>query len=453
MSRPNAREQALDLLFLILEKGAYSPLALNDALSKNTWSAADRALITTLVYGTMQRKMTLDYVLSCFVAKEKRLDNWVHLLLLLSIYQKMYLDRIPDHALVNEAVEIAKRRGHRGISNFVNGVLRRLIREGVPSLDAITSEERREAICSSHPQWLLRLWRGQWDAQTARRIAAADNEPPQTYVRVNRLRTDRETIISKLNEAGFTAAAGELSADCLVVEHAAGNLAASPFFISGDLTIQDQSSMLVADAVDPQPHEHVLDACAGPGGKTTHLAERMAGVGQITALDLHPHKTQLIDQAAQRLGVAACIHTQTCDAREAGAIFPSQSFDRVLLDVPCSGFGVIRRKPEIRYEKQEADIAQLACIQKAILREAAPLVRMGGLLVYSTCTISRMENDRQIRDFLATHPEFEPDSKFAARMPVTVQPLINLQLASLQLMPYMFATDGFFIACLRRRQE
>ncbi|CAM3188253.1 16S rRNA (cytosine(967)-C(5))-methyltransferase RsmB [Sporolactobacillus spathodeae] len=451
MNKITAREQSLDLLLAILKKGSYSPIVLNEALSKNTFSTHDRGLITTLVYGVLQRKMTLDYVLSLYVAKERKLDTWVRVLLWLSIYQKMYLDRIPDHALVNEAVEIAKKRGHRGISNLVNGVLRRLIREGLPDFNAIQPEERRDAIQNSHPEWLLRLWREEWDLETARRIAEADNQPPLVSVRVNRTRLDPDTLIDKLHEVGIDAKSSTLSPDGLVLA-SSGSIAASPFFVSGQLTIQDQSSMLVADAVAPEASMLVLDACAGPGGKTTHLAERMDGKGRIIALDLHPHKTKLIDEAAKRLGLDSCIETRALDARRAADQFASQSFDRVLLDVPCSGFGVIRRKPEIRWEKNPEDIAQLVKVQKEILERTAPLVRPGGLLIYSTCTISRAENDWQISQFLAEHPEFEPDSDFAQHLPASVRERVHPLEGWLQLMPFDFNTDGFFIACLRRSE-
>ncbi|MFT8317180.1 MAG: 16S rRNA (cytosine(967)-C(5))-methyltransferase RsmB [Sporolactobacillus sp.] len=450
MSRISAREQALDLLIAVMKKGSYSPIALNDALSNGDLSERDSALVTTLVYGVLQRKMTLDFVLNRLYSGKRELDDWVRILLWLSIYQKMYLNRIPDHALVNEAVTIAKKRGHQGISGLVNGLLRHLLREGLPDFSAIDPEMKRLSVTSSHPEWLLQLWTEQWDQQTAARIAEADNQPPLTFIRANRTRVTPEKLIARLAEEEIYADKSTLSRDGLQVE--SGHPAQSRAFAEGLMTIQDQSSMLVADAVCPDETMRVLDACAGPGGKTTHLAERMGNKGQLIALDLHPHKTKLIDDTAQRLGLTN-IETRPLDARKAVEAFGEASFDRLLLDVPCSGLGVIRRKPEIRWEKSPEDLEGLLRVQAQILERTAPLVRAGGWLVYSTCTLNREENDQQILAFLAGHPEFDWEPGFHERMPEKgfEHASFSRQESMLQIMPFTFESDGFFIACLKRK--
>lgn len=449
MHKISAREAALDLLLAVETRHAYSQLVLNEALQDMQLSIRDRHLTTALFYGVLQRRMTLDYCLSVFISG-KRPDTWVRILLQLSIYQKMFMDRIPDHAIVNEAVDIAKRRGHAGISGFVNAVLRCFFREGAPEFSAIGPEEKRLSVQFSHPRWLLELWTTQWNRKTALQIAESDNQVPHTFIRVNRTRVSRNELQAILLTENIHTSSGRLSADCLRAD--SGYVAASGAFEKGLCSIQDESSMLVADALSPEKGMTVLDACAGPGGKTTHLAERMGGSGKVVALDLHRHKTGLIASAAERLGLPQ-VETRVLDARRVSEIYPEGSFDRILLDVPCSGLGVVRRKPEIRWEKSAEDIRRLIPIQRQILEASAPLVKKGGRLVYSTCTVNREENDVQLSGFLLNHPEFEWDSDLFSRLPAE---LVNCRVAAgsgmLQLFPFQFGTDGFFIGCLKRKK-
>jgi ribosomal RNA small subunit methyltransferase RsmB len=448
MSRLSARETALDLLLSIAKNKSYSPLALNDVLSVTELADRDKALVTTLVYGVLQHSLTLDYILKLYTSG-KAPDLWVDLLLRLSLYQKIYLDRIPDHAIVNEAVRIAGRRGHKGIAGFVNAVLRRFLREGIPDLSEIRPESKRLSIQYSHPEWLLSLWTEQWSSEVAVRIAENDNQAPPTFVRVNQLRSGRRELAALLEQDGLQTEPGTLSPDCL--EISGGHIAGSQAFKKGLMTIQDQSSMLVADAVAPQEGMTVLDACAGPGGKTTHLGERMNNSGKIIALDLHEHKTKLIDQSAQRLGVTN-IETIAMDARKAASSFKPASFDRLLLDVPCSGLGVIRRKPEIRWDKSVTDLKNLADVQTALLERTSVLVRPGGWLIYSTCTLNRDENDRRLTAFLSRHSDFEWEPEFFLRLPEALKGCrVTPDSSMIQLFPFQFGTDGFFIGCLRRK--
>ncbi|MCO7127981.1 16S rRNA (cytosine(967)-C(5))-methyltransferase RsmB [Sporolactobacillus shoreicorticis] len=444
MSKMTARETVLDLLLAITKKHAYSQIVLNETLNAGHLSDKDKGLVTTLVYGVLQQKLILDYYLSSFVEKKRKIDDWVKQLLFMSIYQKAFLDRIPDHAIVNEAVTIAKKRGHRGISGFVNGVLRRILREGLPDLSKIEPESKRNSIVYSHPEWLMGLWEAQWDRETAVKIAEADNLPPSVSIRVNQLKVTRQELADQLAAENIETLPGKLSPDALIVT--SGNAVQSQAFQKGYFTIQDESSMLVADAAAPEEGMLVLDACAGPGGKTTHLAERMGNRGRIVALDLHPHKAQLIDHAAERLGLSN-IEAHAMDARSARSKLGEASFDRVVLDVPCSGLGVIRRKPEIKWTKLVDEIKGLIPIQQMILEEAALLVKPGGWLIYSTCTIHKDENEKQMAAFLANHSNFRAEASFAKRMPkAKTDPRDGM----LQIMPYMFQTDGFFICCLER---
>ncbi|RTE08670.1 16S rRNA (cytosine(967)-C(5))-methyltransferase RsmB [Paenibacillus whitsoniae] len=448
--RHSAREAALDVLVRVEENQAYSNLLLNQVLQKHALPRADAGLATELVYGTIGRKNTIDFFLERFVSKGlAKLEPWVRCLLRLSFYQLYYLDRIPDHAVVSEAVNIAKRRGHQGISGMVNGVLRAVLRSKAElALPAALGDVKRIALGHSHPEWLVRRWIRQLGAELTEQICAANNVPPHVSIRANARRLSRAELLRQLEAADIRAEAS-LLAPAGVLVHGAGNMALVPGFGHGDFSIQDESSMLVAEALDPRPGMTVLDCCAAPGGKTAHIAEKMGDTGKIWACDLHEHKRKLIDDQAERLGLSS-IETLVMDATELDRHFAPASFDRILLDAPCSGFGVIRRKPDLKWAKQEAEIAAIAATQHAILERVHRLLKPGGVLVYSTCTIEHEENAGMIERFLADHPEFElaplPAEAFGAVDPAAVQA------GMVQILPQQFHSDGFFIARLRKRE-
>jgi 16S rRNA (cytosine967-C5)-methyltransferase len=454
-----AREVALDVLIKVEKEQAFSNLVLNTALQQAELSRPDAGLATELVYGTIQRKLSLDYALAELAAKGlSKLELWVLQLLRLSAYQILFLDRVPAHAAVNEAVTIAKRRGHAGISGMMNGMLRNLIRRreelspeaaaGKPGL----SPARRIALRHSYPEWLASRWIAAYGEAAAERICAAGNEPPRASIRVNPLRGTREDTISMLADAGIEAEASTLS-PYGVVARRGGSLADTIGFRDGRWTVQDESSMLVAQAAQPAPGMTVLDCCAAPGGKSTHLAELMHNEGRVIANDLHPHKRALIEQQAQRLGLS-CIEAVTGDAVELGSRFAPASFDLVLLDAPCSGLGVIARKPEIKWTKTEDDIAAIASIQHELIDSVASLVKPGGRFVYSTCTIERDENERQIDRFLQQHPDYELDDHWPDELLASLREAgaIGAEFrGDIQLLPSHVGSDGFYIATLRKR--
>ncbi|WP_368929466.1 16S rRNA (cytosine(967)-C(5))-methyltransferase RsmB [Bacillus pumilus] len=446
MKKSNVREVALDALIKLEQNQAYSNLLLQSVMKDKDLADQDKPLLTELVYGTLQNKLALDYMLAPFVKKPQKVAPWVMQLLRMSLYQMVYLEKIPDRAAIHEAVELTKKRGHKGISSLVNGVLRSVQREGVPAFDDIKDPVKRLSIETSHPLWLVQEWVQSYGFEATESMCHIHLVPPKQTLRVNRIKTDRAALKQKLLDAGIETELGDLSEDALKLMK--GSIVSTPSFQEGYVTIQDESSMLVARVLDPQPGETVLDACAAPGGKSTHIAERMNDEGQIVSLDLHEHKVKLIKQAAKRLNLTR-IEAKALDARKAKGDYNEASFDRILIDAPCSGFGVIRRKPDMKYTKSPEDSARLATIQQAILNETAPLLKPGGTLVYSTCTMDPTENQQVIHAFLQEHQDFEPDLSLNERLPEQVAPFV--QNGSVQILPHYFGTDGFFICSMRKK--
>ncbi|TYP72660.1 16S rRNA (cytosine(967)-C(5))-methyltransferase RsmB [Paenibacillus methanolicus] len=451
-----AREVALETLVRVAESGAYSNLQLNRALQDAGLSRPDAGLATELVYGTIQRQRTIDDILMRLVTKGwSKLAPWVLQLLRMSAYQICYLDRVPPHAAVNEAVTIAKRRGHSGISGMVNGVLRNLLRRKEELMRPAESGGAATdiGIRQSYPDWIVSRWIDAYGVQTTEAICAAGNEPPHASIRVNTVKGSREHALRELAEQGFEAEPSKLAPAGIVVR-GGGNLALTNGYTSGSWTMQDESSMLVAEVCAPRPGTRVLDCCAAPGGKTTHLAELMGDAGEVIANDVHEHKRKLIEEQANRLGLRS-VQPVTGDAGRLTEQYKLASFETVLLDAPCSGLGVIRRKPEIKWTKSPGDVGEIAGVQRRLLREAAQLVKPGGSLVYSTCTIAREENEDQVAAFLAEQPEFEFDPDWPADVMSSLREagvIADDFRGELQLLPQHFGSDGFYIAKLRRKQ-
>ncbi|QJD83466.1 16S rRNA (cytosine(967)-C(5))-methyltransferase RsmB [Cohnella herbarum] len=451
-----AREIAMSVLHNVETQGAYSGLELNQALQSAELSRPDASLATELVYGTIQRLNTIDHELKGRVKGwPNKIDPWVRSLLRMSYYQLRWLSRVPAHAAVDEAVRIAKKRGHAGIGGLVNGVLRGLLRDGLEStLPVNLPATERISLTHSHPLWLVERWVAEYGEQLTEEMCMANNEHPHASARVNRLKATRDQVIAGMSDAGMEAVPSPLSQEGIIA-FKAGNLVHSDWFKQGFISVQDESSMLVAAVAAPKPGMQVLDCCAAPGGKSTHLAEIMRNEGKIIANDVHPHKEALIKQQADRLGLT-CVETMTGDALELPERIAPQSCDVVLLDAPCSGFGVIRRKPEIKWNKTAEDIESLSRLQGRLLRQVQSLVKPGGTLVYSTCTIASEENESTIKSFLAEFPEFVLDAEWPDEVLVPLRAAGKLPenfSGMLQLLPQMFGSDGFFIARLRKQSQ
>ncbi|ATP39301.1 16S rRNA (cytosine(967)-C(5))-methyltransferase [Solibacillus sp. R5-41] len=438
----NVRDAALTILLTVDKSQAYSNLLLHQTIEKYKIDAKDRGLLTELTYGTLQHKLTLDYYLEPFI--RGKVDIWVRWLLRMSLYQMHYLTRIPAHAAVNEAVEIAKRRGHQGIASMVNGILRSILREGVRSTELISDDHERLAIETSHPQWLVDRWVESYGFDVTRDMLQENNIAPLQTVRVNTTKATVEQVLTTLEREGVKARRSEYISECIHLE--SGQAARTGAFRNGLITIQDESSMIPATVLNPQPGMKVLDMCAAPGGKTTHLAEKMQNEGLILATDLHPKKLDLIDENTTRLGLDI-IQTAPLDGRKAAGILPAESYDAILVDAPCSGLGVMRRKPDIKYTKREEDLESLQSIQLAILENAVQLLKTDGRLVYSTCTVDRRENEGTVNAFLAAHPEME-----AVRLEnLPAQLEAKQQDGMLQVFPQDIGSDGFFVAAFVKK--
>ncbi|GAF22172.1 LOW QUALITY PROTEIN: ribosomal RNA small subunit methyltransferase B [Bacillus sp. JCM 19047] len=443
--KATVREVAMDALVKIEKNQAYSHLLVNHTLKEAGLSHQDTGLLTELVYGTVARRLTLDYYLSPFLNKSKKKRELWSMCCCVFLFTNVYLDRIPDRAIVHEAVTIANKRDIKEISGLVNGVLRSIQREGFPTFSTIEDEVTRLAIETSHPEWLLKKWIEQYSYDDARAMALINNEPPETSLRVNRMKTTVEQVISKLEEEGVEVVPSELLPDLAIIVKK-GNPFSTVAYQHGYFTAQDEASMLVGLLVGAEENMDVLDTCAAPGGKSTHLAESLNGTGSVTSFDLHKQKIKLINEQVARLQLP----NVTADTQDAKTLTDriEHAYDRVLVDAPCTGFGVIRRKPDIRWSKTEEDTNRITHTQQLILANASQFVQPTGTLVYSTCTVDHEENDRVVEAFLSTHP-FVVDEAAFERLPKQVRDNGRFGQYGLTILPQDFQTDGFFMVALK----
>jgi 16S rRNA (cytosine967-C5)-methyltransferase len=430
---------ALAVTRRVFEQGAYADRALHGEARRLDLSARDRALAMRLAYGVVQRRDTLDHVIVTLAGRPlAKLEPAVLAALRLGVLQLAFLDRVPAHAAVTESVELAKRESRAG-AGLVNAVLRRAAREARAMVEALPDATPAEAaLRHSYPIWIAGLWFDALGPEAARALMAAGNEPAEAAVRANTLRTT----------------AAELATSLPVESHAADRLPeglvldepfdafASPLWEQGLFMPQSRAAMAVARVVDPQPGEQVLDLCAAPGGKTTHLAALMRGEGRVVAVERHSGRAEALQRTADRMG-AASVEVRVADATEPQE---ADAYDRVLVDPPCSDLGTLAARPDARWRKDPADVAELAARQEAILAAAARAVRPGGVLVYATCTISPAENEQRIDVFLGQHADFAIEDP-PPDVPVWDHPHVP---RLMQTLPHRDGTDGFFMARLRR---
>ena len=436
----SAREAAMLTLTACERQGAWSDGYLKKVLREQKLDRREAALAAHLSYGVLQNKLLLDWHLEAFSKSPlDKLDVRVLCNLRVALYQLLFLDKIPCSAAVNEAVELTKKhcRNPRA-AGMVNGILRSVLRQEKLSAPDFPDKEKSLSIKYSHPAWLVGRFVAELGPDGAEALLAANNEQPPTTAQVNTLHTNFAELRVELQQAGVTARPHPWLTDCLLLS-GTGNLERLPAFQQGKFYIQDAAARLAVRVANIAPGSRVLDCCAAPGGKSFAAAIDMKNQGQIISCDIHPHKIRLIEAGRNRLGLSI-IEPQLQDATECQTEW-LERFDVVLVDVPCSGLGIIRKKPDIRY-KHEAAIDGLPRIQQTILDNCSQYVRRGGVLVYSTCTLLRQENEGVVEAFLKTHPQFCIESFDL--------PEIGLQPGRMTFWPHVHGTDGFFIAKLRR---
>lgn len=427
VSEQKPRQIAVRILKERLSEEEYTENILEKELSKETISAVDRGLCQELVYGIARWQITLDWLIARKTEGRTQKDD-LRILLQLGLYQMFWLDRIPNHAAVHETVELAKNLGLGPQSGFVNAVLRSYTRERVETEKLLSDLKVSQPDAGySHPEWLYQRWLARWGAEKTAQLMGWNNTPPPTFARINSLKTDAAKLAAQWESerVKFAARSWGWTGEGMVFQLDSH----PPFsnmrsFQQGHFYIQDPSTLLAVQELDPQPGESVLDLCAAPGGKTTFIAQRMQNRGRITAQDNQPARLDLIRENCARLGIT-CVETSVAPS---GIIAnPAKRFDRVLVDAPCSNTGVMRRRVDLRWRIRTEEIERLRTEQLELLRQAAPRLKPGGTMVYSTCSLEPEENAEVVKQFLAEQPQFKLEQER-------------------ELLPFVEGVDGAYVA-------
>ena len=438
-----AREAALRALYRVEREGAFLNLALPSLLGG--LPPLERALARELAAGTIRRRNTLDWSLELFLKRPlEGLTPWMRNLLRLGAYQLIYLERIPVHAAVDESVRLARRYGHRGVAGLANAVLRRLVAtaKDLPWPDPARRPLENLVLRHSHPSWLVERWLSRFGPEQTRSLCEANNTPPLPVLRPNRLRTTPAALKERLAAEGVTSEYSPRLPGMLLAELPRG-ISALASFREGLFTVQGESSIMVAPLLQPQPGESIVDLCSAPGGKSTHLAELMDDCGTITAVDIHAQRLGLVERAARRLGLTI-IETLEADGARIGGAGPRRPH-RILVDAPCSGLGVIRRLPELKWRRGPGDLERMPRLQLALLAAAAELLPPGGALLYSVCTFEPEETTAVAAAFSAAHPSFS-SQPLRPHLPPGLGTEAAGSGGAVYLYPHRHGMDGFFIA-------
>jgi 16S rRNA (cytosine967-C5)-methyltransferase len=418
----NIRKLALEAIERILNKGGYSNIVINEYLTKYELSPEEKALFTKLVMGTVESKLTLEFYLEPYLRKKQK--PWIHNLLLMSVYQLVYLN-IPEYAIVNESVNIANLKD-RLLGSFVNAVLRNFLRNNIRSMDTL-DDIQGLSIKYSYPSWLVAYLLKDYSYEEVTKIFEVNALVKKTAIRVNTLKASLDEVKAELEKSEISFSTSPLVTDGLIVEK---NVINHPLFTSGKITIQDIASQLTSVVLNPHEGSLILDLCSAPGGKAAHLAGIMNNTGEIYACDVFEHKLKLMKRNFKRLGVTN-VNLQLIDARKVQEHVKAEAFDYVLADLPCSGLGVLGHKVDLKYHLTLDSINEIIELQKEILENTYMLVKKGGYYLISTCTINKSENEEQVANFLKNHPDFE-------------------KVEEKTILPFMYDTDGFYICKMRR---
>ena len=446
MIQINPREVAAEAMMQIMAEGAYNTVALRRLLRQNgAMQKQEKAFVTEIVNGTLRNIAYIDYVIGQFSnTKIQKIKPWLLAVLRTAVYQILFLT-VPDNAACNEAVKLVNERGYKGLSGFVNGLLRTIARKK----QNMTLPEENTAeylhIVYSHPLWLVKMWIAYYGYAQTEALCKANNISPDVTIRINTTQTNQTALQEMLEKEQISVQKGVLCENALHLTKTA-DLTKSMSFQNGLFHVQDESSQLAVAALAPKSGQKILDICAAPGGKSFTIAQMMENKGEVVARDIYAHKVDLIAEGAKRLGLSI-VHTEVSDA----TVFlekDKEAFDAVLADVPCSCLGLLRKKPDIRLKKDGSEIDNLIPIQRKILEQAAMYVKTGGVLLYSTCTLSKKENEKNVEWFLQNHPEYTLED---------MTPYLPKQMADmgkqgyLTVFPHIHHTDGFFIARLKKK--
>lgn len=447
-----AREVALKVLYQIEAKDAYANLALSQALKQKDLNQLERGLTTELVHGVTRTRNTLDWILEQYVKSGlKKLTPWIRNILRLGVYQLYYLDKIPPSAAVNESVKLAKKYGHAGTVKLVNGVLRNVER-GKMTLkfpDLATQPVEHISIKYSHPDWLVEKWLKEFGVEETIKLCQANNRPATNSIRTNTLKITRAELKEVLAGEGVECKESYFTPEGLIIDNFS-SLEELSSFRKGYFLLQDEGSMLVSHLLKPEARDFIIDACAAPGTKATHLAQLAEDQGRIVACDVHEHKINLIMDNCRRLGIKS-ITPRVLDARKLGLAYAGQA-QGVLVDAPCSGLGVLRRRSDARWRKEPGQLAELSALQLEILQGTSSALKPGGALVYSTCSIAPEENLGVVEKFLKQNPHFRLES-ILDLLPFALERQEDRETAKegyLQFLPHIHGTDGFFMARMVR---
>ena len=440
------REVALKALYKIDKEEAYSNIALDEIIkenkNKNKLDNRDIGFISEIVYGVTSWKLTIDEIIKKYSKiRLKKISPWILNILRMTIYQIIFLDKVPKSAAVNEGVNLAKRYGHRGSSNFANAILRQVDKKDYETFFEIEDPIERISKTTSMPIWIVEKLTKENTIEKVEEICKTSNIKPKVTIRVNKLKTTIQYLEQKLKEREITFKEGILE-DFLILDKAK-NIENLDLFQDGYFTIQDEGAGLIAKILDPKPKEFVLDACSSPGGKTTYMAELMQNEGKIIACDLHEHRVKLVEENAKRLGITI-IETRCADASIYNEKY-KEKFDKILLDVPCLGIGVLKRKPDIKWKRKPEDITEITRIQQNILETCSKYLKPKGEIIYSTCSIFSEENEKIIERFVKENKEFD---YVTIHNPFTKKSSKNLKMIQLY---QEEENDGFFICKLQKK--
>lgn len=439
----NARQLCFDALCQVYRDGSYSSIALDRALGRGSLSQEDAALASALFYGVVERDLTFCAVIDQYSKrKSEKLDLEVAVILKMGLCQLTGFDHIPDRAAVNETVSLCYYAKKASAKGMVNAILRAFIRDGKETRLDGDNKFQRWSLAYSCPEWLIRKWAEEYSEETAEKLARSSLGRPPLSIRVNTLKTTDDELVKRLSARGIEMEENPYIAHCWQIKNS-GSLAGLPEFQQGLFYVQDASSQFCAKLLNAMPGMTVYDLCAAPGSKSFTIAQWMEDQGEILAFDLHPHRKVLIEEGARRLGIQS-IRAEVSDAAKFRKELPKA--DRVLCDVPCAGLGVIRRKPEIKYKPPES-LKGLPELQKAILQNGSRYVKPGGRLLYSTCSLSREENEEVAAWFLEQNPQFAP-------VPLTEWEKIGRVEGNMAtFFPHVTDSDGFFTALFERVSE